>query len=251
MGKLSQAIAHGAHAAAGRRQLRRLPRPWPASWPRPTRSTLVNSVNPVRIEGQKTAAFEIVDALGDAPDIHCLPVGNAGNITAYWQGYREYCRDAASRGRPRTPRDVGLPGRRRRADRARPPGRRTPRPSPRRSGSATRRRGRRPIAARDESGGLIDAVTDEQILPAHRLLSAARGRSSSSRRRRRSVAGLLAGRTRPGCCRAGPARRLHRHRARAQGPAVGAQGRGRRRGAPARVPRRRLHRGRGRSGLEG
>ena len=56
---------------------------------------LVNSVNPYRIEGQKTAAFEIVDVLGDAPDVHCIPVGNAGNITAYWKGYREYA-DAAS-----------------------------------------------------------------------------------------------------------------------------------------------------------
>ena len=51
---------------------------------------LVNSVNPDRLEGQKTAAFEIVDALGDAPDVHCLPVGNAGNIAAYWRGYTEY-----------------------------------------------------------------------------------------------------------------------------------------------------------------
>ena len=56
---------------------------------------LVNSVNPARIEGQKTASFEVVDALGDAPDIHCLPVGNAGNITAYWRGYREYGAGAA------------------------------------------------------------------------------------------------------------------------------------------------------------
>ncbi len=55
--------------------------------------TLVNSINPYRIEGQKTAAFEIVDALGDAPDFHCLPVGNAGNITAYWKGYCEYATD--------------------------------------------------------------------------------------------------------------------------------------------------------------
>ena len=64
--------------------------------------SLVNSVNPFRIEGQKTASFEIVDVLGDAPDIHCLPVGNAGNITAYWKGYREYAADgdrhAARRG---------------------------------------------------------------------------------------------------------------------------------------------------------
>ena len=77
--------------------------------------SLVNSVNEYRIEGQKTAAFEIVDALGVAPDVHCLPVGNAGNITAYWKGYTEYaadglCTDAA---------DARLPGRRRGADRAR------------------------------------------------------------------------------------------------------------------------------------
>ncbi len=52
--------------------------------------TVVNSINPYRIEGQKTGAFEIVDVLGDAPDVHCIPVGNAGNITAYWKGYREY-----------------------------------------------------------------------------------------------------------------------------------------------------------------
>ena len=66
---------------------------------------LVNSVNPVRIEGQKTAAFEIVDALGDAPDIHVLPVGNAGNITAYWKGYKEYAADGLA---TRTPRMWGF-----------------------------------------------------------------------------------------------------------------------------------------------
>ncbi|MCK5889710.1 MAG: threonine synthase, partial [Methylococcales bacterium] len=55
--------------------------------------TIVNSINPYRIDGQKTAAFEIVDELGDAPDYHCLPVGNAGNITAYWKGYTEYAAD--------------------------------------------------------------------------------------------------------------------------------------------------------------
>ena len=59
---------------------------------------LVNSVNPVRLQGQKTAAFEIVDSLGDAPDVHCLPVGNAGNISAYWMGYKEYAADGAARG---------------------------------------------------------------------------------------------------------------------------------------------------------
>ena len=52
--------------------------------------TVVNSVNPYRIEGQKSGAFEVVDELGDAPEVHCIPVGNAGNITAYWKGYLEY-----------------------------------------------------------------------------------------------------------------------------------------------------------------
>src|SRR3712207_8970278 len=77
---------------------------------RPPRSTLFpyttlfrsNSVNQFRIEGQKTASFEIVDVLGDAPDIHCLPVGNAGNITAYWQGYREYAADGPASRTPRS-----------------------------------------------------------------------------------------------------------------------------------------------------
>ena len=84
MGKLSQAIAHGATLLQVDGNFddcltlaRKLAEAYPVE--------LVNSVNPARIEGQKTAAFEIVDALGDAPDIHCLPVGNAGNITAYWR----------------------------------------------------------------------------------------------------------------------------------------------------------------------
>ncbi len=62
--------------------------------------TVVNSVNPYRIEGQKTAAFEIVDSLGDAPDVHVLPVGNAGNITAYWRGYKEYRQAGQAEPRP-------------------------------------------------------------------------------------------------------------------------------------------------------
>ena len=89
MGKLSQAIAHGARLLQVDGNFddclvaaRKLAEVYPVE--------LVNSVNPDRIEGQKTAAFEVVDALGDAPDIHALPVGNAGNITAYWKGYREY-----------------------------------------------------------------------------------------------------------------------------------------------------------------
>src|ERR1051326_6497651 len=64
-------------------------------------TALVNSVNPVRLQGQKSAAFEICDVLGRAPDVHCLPVGNAGNITAYWMGYTEYHADGLVPGRPR------------------------------------------------------------------------------------------------------------------------------------------------------
>ncbi|MFM8155398.1 MAG: threonine synthase, partial [Actinomycetes bacterium] len=92
MGKLAQAIVHGATLLQVNGNFddcltvaRELADNYPVA--------LVNSVNPVRIEGQKTASFEIVDQLGLAPDIHCLPVGNAGNITAYWKGYREYKAD--------------------------------------------------------------------------------------------------------------------------------------------------------------
>ena len=126
--------------------------------------------------------------LGDAPDIHCLPVGNAGNITAYWQGYREYAADGIATS---TPADVGLPGRRRRADRRGPRRARTRAPSPPRSGSATRRPGPRRSTARDESGGLIDAVTDEQILAAYRLLARYGGGVRRAGVRGQSVAGLL------------------------------------------------------------
>ena len=204
MGKLSQAIAHGATLLQVDGNFddcltlaRKLAEAYPVE--------LVNSVNPARIEGQKTAAFEVVDALGDAPDIHCLPVGNAGNITAYWQGYREYRqRRRDARGRPRTgPADVGLPGRRRRADRPRPPGRpprdhrhRDPDRQPRlvAAGRGGPRRVRRPDRARSptsrSSPRTASCPPREGIFvePA----SAA------------SVAGLLAGRTRPGWSRPAP-----------------------------------------------
>ena len=101
MGKLSQAIAHGAtllQVDGNFDDCLTLARKLAESYP----VELVNSVNPARIEGQKTASFEVVDALGDAPDIHCLPVGNAGNITAYWQGYREYHRESEQPGPART-----------------------------------------------------------------------------------------------------------------------------------------------------
>src|SRR5699024_9385721 len=128
---------------------------------------LVNSVNPYRLQGQKTAAFEVVDALGDAPDIHMLPVGNAGNISAYSMGYREYAADGPAL---RTPAMCGV-----QADRPSPlvKGERLENPET----VATAIRIGNPaswslaVAARDESSGRIDAVSDAQILDAHALIA--------------------------------------------------------------------------------
>ena len=129
--------------------------------------TLVNSINPYRIEGQKTAAFEVCDQLGRAPDIHVLPVGNAGNITAYWRGYREY----HARGKTASlPRMLGF-----QAAGAAPIvlGKIVEKPET----LATAIRIGNPaswksaVAAREESGGKIDAVTDEQIIDAYQLLA--------------------------------------------------------------------------------
>jgi threonine synthase len=129
--------------------------------------TLVNSVNPFRIEGQKTAAFEIVDDLGDAPEVVCLPVGNAGNITAYWRGFREY--HAAGRS-TRLPRMIGG-----QAAGAAPLVSGRPVADPRTIASAIRigqpASWDGAVAARDESEGLIDAVTDDAILDAQRRLA--------------------------------------------------------------------------------
>ena len=169
LGKLAQALVHGAKVLQVRGNfdvaleiVRELPGRRPRSWSS-TRST------PYRIEGQKTGAFEIVDRLGDAPEVHCIPVGNAGNITAYWQGYCEY-RDAGRS--TRLPRMHGLSGGRGRPDRRRATPSRSPRRSPPRSGSATPRPGTGRRAAASESGGAIDAVTDEEILEAYRFLAA-------------------------------------------------------------------------------
>jgi threonine synthase len=101
MGKLAQAVMHGAKIIqidGNFDDCLELARKLTADFPT---ISLVNSVNPYRIEGQKTAAFEIIDALGTAPDVHALPVGNAGNITAYWKGYTEYHRDGLSDRLPR------------------------------------------------------------------------------------------------------------------------------------------------------
>ena len=149
MGKLSQAVAHGATLIQVEGNFddcltvaRKLAEAYPVE--------LVNSVNPARIEGQKTAAFEVVDALGDAPDIHVLPVGNAGNITAYWRGFREYAAatpgSAASARTRRHARsaDVGLPGRRAPHPSCSATPSTTRRPSPPPSASATPPPGGRP-----------------------------------------------------------------------------------------------------------
>ena len=168
-GKLAQALVHDARLVqvdGGFDQCLRLARGLADEHP----VALVNSVNAYRIEGQKTASFEVVDALGRAPDVHCLPVGNAGNITAYWRGYVEYARD----GRCGQPRMWGF-----QAAGAAPIvlGHRVEHPDT----VATAIRIGDPaswdgaVAARDESKGRIDAVTDQQILDAQRLLSAREG----------------------------------------------------------------------------
>jgi threonine synthase len=132
---------------------------------------IVNSINPFRIEGQKTGAFEIVDVLGDAPDIHCIPVGNAGNITSYWKGYREYL--AAGKA-TRTPRMLGF-----QAEGAAPLVHGHPIENP--STVATAIRIGNPAswkgaeAAIAESGGSVSIVTDEEILAAQSYLATAEG----------------------------------------------------------------------------
>jgi threonine synthase len=166
LGKLAQALVHGAKllqvdgnfddclALASK-----LSQDFPVS--------LVNSVNIFRLHGQKTAAFEIVEALGDAPDIHCLPVGNAGNISAYWMGYGE---DRDARNSTKLPKMYGF-----QAAGAAPivNGKAVPEPST----IATAIRIGNPASwtkaldARDDSGGLIAAVTDREILSAYRLLA--------------------------------------------------------------------------------
>jgi threonine synthase len=187
LGKMGQALVHGAkilQVEGNFDDCLTLARGLSDKYP----VALVNSVNPDRIEGQKTAAFEIVDMLGDAPDIHVLPVGNAGNITAYWRGYREYTRPSPAA----TASQVGAP-----AGELTAPATRTPRMwGFQASGAAPIVRGEavkdpstiatairigNPASwelaeqARDESGGFIDSVTDRQILRAYRLLSSREG----------------------------------------------------------------------------
>jgi threonine synthase len=170
LGKLAQALIHGARVLQIRGNfdealevVRELGERAPI--------TVVNSINPFRIEGQKTAAFEVVDVLGDAPDVHCIPVGNAGNITAYWKGYLQYRHEGRS---TRLPRMVGF-----QAAGAAPLvlGEDVEHPET----VATAIRIGRPaskygaLAAAAESGGGIYAVTDDEILAAYRMLAATEG----------------------------------------------------------------------------
>ena len=137
----------------------------------PTKLALVNSVNPHRIEGQKTAAFEICDALGRAPDYHLLPVGNAGNITAYWRGYVEYKSAGAISALPRM---MGFE-----AAGAAPIVHGRVIEEPRTVATAIRignpASWKGAEAARDESGGAIEAISDDDILAAYRLLARTEG----------------------------------------------------------------------------
>ena len=170
MGKLAQALVHGAvllQVDGNFDDCLVLARELSENYP----VALVNSVNPVRIEGQKTASFEIVDQLGDAPDIHCLPVGNAGNITAYWRGYVEYAKDGEATRRPRM---WGF-----QAAGAAPIVRGAPVRKPQTLATAIRignpASWEFAEAARDESGGVIDMVTDREILQSYRSLAANEG----------------------------------------------------------------------------
>jgi len=170
LGKLAQAVIHGStilQVNGNFDDCLTLARELSENYP----VALVNSVNPFRIEGQKTAAFEVVDMLGNAPDIHALPVGNAGNITAYWKGYKEYFKDSMS---ARLPAMYGFQA----------------------AGSAPIVKGKiitnpetiatairignpaswtQAVEARDSSGGVIDSVTDREILAAYRLIAAHEG----------------------------------------------------------------------------
>jgi threonine synthase len=165
-GKLLQAQAAGARVVAvdgnfddALRIVREMTEAGDADHP----VTLVNSVNPYRIEGQKTAAFEVCEDLGGAPDYLAIPVGNAGNITAYWRGFTEY-RDSGLV--ETTPRMLGF-----QAEGASPLVQGHDFDDPQTVATAIRigrpASGSQALAARDESGGLIEAVTDEQILAAY------------------------------------------------------------------------------------
>ena len=169
-GKLAQAIAHGARVVAVRG-------PFDAALAvvralaEQGEATLVNSVNPDRLEGQKTAAFEICEALGEAPDALFIPVGNAGNITAYWKGFVEAARSGMARQRPRM---YGY-----QAEGAAPLVSGKPVAEPQTLATAIRvgnpASWKGAVVARDESGGAIDSVSDDEILDAYSFLARCEG----------------------------------------------------------------------------
>ncbi|HOW28414.1 MAG TPA: threonine synthase [Elusimicrobiota bacterium] len=170
LGKLSQAVMHGADVLSidgnfddALRLVREISDQYPV--------TLVNSINPYRIEGQKTASFEIIDELGEAPAYQFMPVGNAGNITAYWKGYLEYQKHGKIR---QLPRMMGV-----QAAGAAPIVRGAPISNPQTIATAIRignpASWKQAVAARDESGGGIDTVTDDEIVEAYKALASLEG----------------------------------------------------------------------------
>ena len=185
LGKLAQAIVYGARIVTidgnfdqALKIVRGLTEKHPV--------TLVNSVNPYRIEGQKTASFEIIDTLGEVPDYLFIPVGNAGNITAYWKGFVEYYQAGRAKSKPRM---MGF-----QAEGAAPIVRGYAIEEPETVASAIRignpASWQKAVAARDESSGVIDMVSDEEILAAQKLL-ATRGGIFGEPASAASLAGLL------------------------------------------------------------
>ncbi|KIX84334.1 threonine synthase [Thermus filiformis] len=170
LGKVAQSLVHGARIVqveGNFDQALRLTRELSERYP----VALVNSLNPYRLQGQKTLAFEVVDELGDAPHYHALPVGNAGNITAHWMGYKEY--HALGKAK-RLPRMLGF-----QAAGAAPLVLGRPVEKPETLATAIRignpASWEGAVRAKEESGGLIEAVTDEEILEAYRYLAAEEG----------------------------------------------------------------------------
>jgi len=170
LGKLAQAITHEAKIVSiqgnfdqALSMVRELTSKYPV--------TLVNSINPYRIEGQKTGAFEIIEMLGDAPDYVFIPVGNAGNITAYWKGFTEYYKLGKAK---QTPKMMGF-----QAAGAAPIVLGHPVEKPETIATAIRignpASWQKATDARDESGGLIDMVTDDEILSAYHILASKTG----------------------------------------------------------------------------
>lgn len=170
MGKLAQAIVYGAKIVAidgNFDQALTIVRTMTEKHP----VTLVNSVNPYRIEGQKTAAFEIIEVLGDAPDYLFIPVGNAGNITAYWKGFKESYASGKAKIKPKM---MGF-----QAEGAAPIVRGYPIAEPKTIATAIRignpASWQKAVAARDESGGIIDMVSDEEIMSAYHFMATKAG----------------------------------------------------------------------------